>query len=345
MVKQTQKSQPAIFYDSLALYRADSCEPLKNAADKEELFLDGYGRRSYPGKRLPANVMPQLCLYCVWDAKHRQNWGLGEHRNEGLELGFISSGKLDFSIDGQDHSLDSGYMTITRPWQPHKVGNPEIDASRVHWLIIDLGVRRPSDKWDWPDWMVFSRKEINHLTELLSHNEQSVWRANKAIERCFENMAKAISEVEPENAETRMKLLINELFLELYELLQKKDIKLNPNLVNTRRTVEIFLSKLKDQVDYLWSLEDMAKQCNLGRSRFSLYCKEITNMTPLNYLNYCRVQKAAKMLLSENFKSITDVAFKCGFESSQYFSTVFKKHMGCCPREFQVDLSLKSTAS
>ena len=40
--------------------------------------------------------------------------------------------------------------------QPHQVGNPLISASRMHWLILDLNVRRPNDPWKWPSWINFA---------------------------------------------------------------------------------------------------------------------------------------------------------------------------------------------
>ncbi len=232
MVRKTTKQQPAIFCDTDITYRADTCEPLKAAAHNQDLVLDSFGRGCYPGGNLAADVIPELCLACVWDAKKDQNWGLPKHRNEGIEFGFLSKGKLDFIVEENNYPLKSHDLTVTRPWQPHKVGNPIVHSSRMHWLIIDVGVRRPNEPWQWPDWFVFSKDDLARLTELLSHNEQPVWQANQKIETCFENIA---------------------------------DLK------------------------------------------------------------------------KDSDRTITDIAFDCGFESSQYFSTVFKKNAGLSPKQWRCD--------
>ena len=62
-----------------------------------------------------------------------------------------------------------------------------------------------------------------------------------------------------------------------------------------------------------------------ARSRFTHCCYELTNMPPLEYLNRRRI------LSINHEKTITDVAFECGFSSSQYFATVFRQHLGVGP--------------
>ena len=79
----------------------------------------------------------------------------------------------------------------------------------------------------------------------------------------------------------------------------------------------------------------MASQCGLGRSRFAHYCEEITNLSPAKYLMRCRLERAAKLLRSEPLRAITEVAFDCGFESSQYFASVFHERFDCVPSEYR----------
>ena len=68
---------------------------------------------------------------------------------------------------------------------------------------------------------------------------------------------------------------------------------------------------------------------------FLKYSKQLTNMTPAHYLNYCRVEAAAEMLGADLSKSVTEVALACGFSSSQYFASVFRRHYGCTPNAYR----------
>ena len=58
-------------------------------------------------------------------------------------------------------------------------------------------------------------------------------------------------------------------------------------------------------------------------------------MTAADYLIHCRIEKAKVMLIAKPNLSITDIAFRCGFESSQYFATVFKKKADISPSQYR----------
>jgi LacI family transcriptional regulator len=44
---------------------------------------------------------------------------------------------------------------------------------------------------------------------------------------------------------------------------------------------------------------------------------------------------AATTMLAQGNCSVTDVALRCGFTSVQYLLAVFKRELGCTPREYQ----------
>lgn len=329
----------AVFQDSDHIYYADTCEPLKAAAQRGEVLLEALGRGSYPGRRLPARALTEVRSVGCWDASSNQSWGLDWHRNEGIELAYIARGKVGFAVDGQEYPLRRGHLMITRPWQLHRVGDPHVAACRLHWLILDVGVRRPHQAWKWPAWMIWSPKNLRQLTTLLQHNEQPVWRANAEIEQCFEKLAHLITIGDgSETQESRLKLHINELFVTLLELLQHTQIPLDKTLTSSRRSVEMFLAALPRQLEHPWDLAAMAKECGLGHSRFSHYCRQITDMSPIEYLTHCRIQTAAQLLKAQPELSITEVAYACGFESSQYFATVFRNYTSCSPNSFRKGL-------
>ena len=79
----------------------------------------------------------------------------------------------------------------------------------------------------------------------------------------------------------------------------------------------------------------MAGYCGLGTTQFSKYCQEITNVNPTNYLNQLRIQRAHDLVMSEPEKTITDIAFDCGFSSNQCFTQIFKKHYKLSPQKYR----------
>ena len=57
-------------------------------------------------------------------------------------------------------------------------------------------------------------------------------------------------------------------------------------------------------------------------------------MTPNDYLRRMRLE-AARELLANTSRPVTEIAFKVGFNSSQYFSTVFLQYTGVTPTGFR----------
>jgi AraC-like DNA-binding protein len=82
------------------------------------------------------------------------------------------------------------------------------------------------------------------------------------------------------------------------------------------------------------SIEDVAKSVGCSRARLFQIFKQATGMTPGDFLQRLRITKAAELLQSTQ-RPVTDIAFACGFTTSQYFSNVFRKHFGATPTTFR----------
>jgi AraC-like DNA-binding protein len=329
-------SRGASFLTPGVTYHADRCLPLVRAVEKGEIRLEALARRGYPGRPMPARMLPEVSTLGYWDAHHEQSWGLDWHRNEGIELTYLARGRLSFAVDGNGCSvMESGTLTITRPWQQHRVGNPRIEASKLLWLILDVGVRQPNQPWQWPSWLVLSGNDRQTLTNLLRHNEQPVWQGSTELDRCFQQLAMLAGTPRPASMLSRFQLHLNELFVVLLELLLSRQPALDPRLSSSRRTVDLFLRSLSEQIERPWTLDGMANDCGLGRTRFADYCLQLTNVTPMEYLANGRIEAACRMLVQLPHRSITEIAFACGFCSSQYFSTQFHEKIGVTPREYR----------
>lgn len=326
---------PAIFMDKDRVYKADTCDPVKVAVENGEMRNVALVHGGYPGVKLPAKCLPEVCCVGYWDIMTNQKWGLGEHRNEGLEISYLSRGKLASSVDGRAYVLKPGTVSIMRPWQVHTWGDPNVSACRHHYLILDVGVRRPDQEWRWPKWLALSREDVKRMSTLMRHNEQPFWSKAEEIGDVFERISNVVDTWKSSPRESRLRLSINELLVAMLEMLERRDIPLDDTLTSSMRTVELFLSALPDHVSHPWDLDLMAEQCGLARSRFAFYCKRIVNLTPVEYLARCRVEMASRLLSGDSTMTLAGVASACGFQSTQYFSTVFKAHTGRTPRDFQ----------
>lgn len=325
-----------VYFDHGKTYQADSCTPLVQATQNNEVSFQALARGTYPGTPIPENVLPAIKSVGYWSATHPQSWGLPWHRNEGIEITFLANGTLPFSADDDEYQLSPGSLTVTRPWQQHRVGNPNMAANKLHWVILDVGVRRPNQEWIWPEWVVLSREEIKKLTTFFRQNETCVWTATKEIQKNFEELEHLVQEdTLSKPAYSKILIKINELLLSLLDLYETRNVPLQAELTSNRRSVDLFLNDLKDQLDHKWTIRSMAKHCGLKSTAFVHYCKQCTNMTPTEYLTYLRIEKGKQLLKEFPKRSILDIALDCGFSTSQYFASTFKTLADTTPTEYR----------
>ena len=159
MATTKNRNSPVTYRAAGKTFVADSCRSLVSAAEKGAVKLHAVGRAGYPGRRLPPDELSGLRSVGTWNAASVQDWGLPLHRNEGIEITFLASGEISARIESRREAMRHDHFLVTRPWQPHQLGNPHVGPSRLTWLILDVGVRRPHQEWRWPAWIVLSRAD------------------------------------------------------------------------------------------------------------------------------------------------------------------------------------------
>jgi AraC family L-rhamnose operon regulatory protein RhaS len=289
-----------------------------------------------PGTRLPANLLPGMASLGFLDARGEQDWGLEPHHNEGIEIVFLETGAMGSRVEARRFPLKAGGVTLTRLWQIHCLGEPNLGPGRLHWALLDVGIRHPRQRWKWPSWVMLSAAEKRELARRLSQDERPMWSGTPALQLTFRHLAACIGSFDPKTSATTLTLLVNQLLVNLLDMLRAQCHGPAPTRASHPRSVETFLAGLRDDPTVsakTWTLAKMAGQCGLGTTTFSRRSHAIVNMSPWEYLIRCRLTMAAYRLRQEPAKSITAIAFACGFNSSQYFATRFRKRFGCTPRE------------
>ena len=77
----------------------------------------------------------------------------------------------------------------------------------------------------------------------------------------------------------------------------------------------------------------LSEKTGIGVKQLYRIVKKEMNMSPLEYINSIRLNKAAKMLAEHKF-SVSEVCYKTGFSTPSYFTKCFQKKYGCKPSEY-----------
>lgn len=83
------------------------------------------------------------------------------------------------------------------------------------------------------------------------------------------------------------------------------------------------------------SLERLAKCAGMSHTRLNRQFKKFYGLTVFDWLRNYRMERA-RSYLKDPQRSITNIAFQCGFSSASHFAQSFKKQYGSSPSEFRV---------
>lgn len=83
-----------------------------------------------------------------------------------------------------------------------------------------------------------------------------------------------------------------------------------------------------------FGMPDLMKEFGLSRTQLYRKVKVLFGQSVADYIQGMRLSKATK-LLEKGELTISEIAYKVGYTSPGYFSTVFKSHFHCTPSEFK----------
>ena len=93
------------------------------------------------------------------------------------------------------------------------------------------------------------------------------------------------------------------------------------------------IAMIEEHYDECITLDDLARSAGMNSKYFCRYFREMTHRTPIDYLNYYRIEQACFKLATSN-DSIAEIAMSCGFNDQSYFIKTFKKYKGVTPKKY-----------
>ena len=248
------------------------------------------------------------------------------HLHNAHQIIFVKKGEVKFNTPNGIISLKEGDMVFFNRLTEHSIFSSSGDYER-YVICITPEYHSAEMIFDKIFMIVFSNslagefvlnlkensmKFENLLSEIISEFDSDNIMKNEMAELLFRRLLIMIYRLFPENFET-----INEKNFDIIRKLQKA--------FETRPEKEHSLSAL-------------SKEYNMSISSLSHTFKKISGTSVINYLNFCRLNKA-KLMLSETSYGITEICEACGFKDPSNFSRLFKQNTGITPSEYRYNKS------
>lgn len=231
-----------------------------------------------------------------------------------FEFTVISEGSFTFQVNNKSYNTNGGNVFIAYPNEVHSTSHMPLSNGDFYWFQIDIS--------DTDNFLFLNPTAADHLIHTL-------FGISKHL-------------IHPNNDE-----LVNLARLVFDSALQQSSVYLTDSylLLFLNRLIDIFndqtsLSKeIIKALDYIFenlnsemSLEEIANYVNLSESQFKARFKNEIGISPRNFINKQKIEVAKILLLDGESK--TKVSNELGFNTSSYFSAVFKKYTLSTPSEY-----------
>ncbi|MBR4762570.1 MAG: AraC family transcriptional regulator [Clostridia bacterium] len=252
------------------------------------------------------------------------------HYHNVIEFIYILEGEFVITISDTKYVLGPGEMVL-------------INAKEVHSVhVVDYGIHRSFAVKFMPETICSDSQSLMELKYvipcIMSFSDFKTHYTKEEVENS--DIKDCLDSIMREDRERNyaykfaIRIYISHLVLNLI----RKVNTINPIDEEIKESIR---KKFNDIFHYLsnhfsekLTAVQVAKKFGLRQSDFSANFKKITGKSFNEYLNYVRICKAKRMLISSE-SNISEIAFSVGFANTSYFINCFKTHMGITPAGFK----------
>ncbi|MWV42522.1 helix-turn-helix domain-containing protein [Paenibacillus sp. HJL G12] len=276
-------------------------------------------------ERLDYNL-PDLPLYVRKGNLHQfNNFAAVAHWHVDVEFIYVLKGSMDFSVNGRITRLHHGDGIFVNSQRLHYGYSLEDHNDCVFLVVVIhpsiLGEKTSIVQTYWGEKFSLMMADFVVLTHQMDWQQSVLLSIQEIYQEMYNNHT-------PPNP-LRLASQALSLCATIGDHLQP--IPGQPGVLTHVQEMTRFIHQNYDQK---MTLEEIAAAGAVCRSRCCTLFNKYVGQTPNNYVTQYRLQKSCEML-KETRRSISEIALACGFQSSSYFSSIFRKQMGVVPQNYR----------
>ena len=242
--------------------------------------------------------------------------------HEEIEIKYFYKGSSAVMINSNSIMVEEGDITIVNPYENHSVINNSEDKGHCYLIIVGLDFF--ADYHNGPD--------LRHILIESGRKFDNLIRDDKRLQTIILRIMEEV-----QNKEEYYQVIVRNLMSEFFALLIRNYLSSNDAgqvMYGKRRQGELIspaLSKIHTDYQEKFTVEELAKMCNVSKYHFCRIFKQVTNVTPMQYIVRYRIG-LAEILLKETKNNVSEIAEMCGFNDESYFYRCYKKIKGVSPK-------------
>ncbi len=246
------------------------------------------------------------------------------HAHEQFELLFLLEGATSYEFaDGHTVELPGGHFLIVPPGVRHRGLHDVRNPVQLCGIMFEPQAKSATRQ------SPFSRADLAWITRRCRQGGREARRLSPELRRLVRALNQQVTATEVQDgAAAALRLTLCAILLEAARQLTTVG-KQEPT-----RAVQAAIDYMERHLAEPLPMNAVARVVNSSRARLFHNFKDATGLTPNDYLQRLRISRA-QAILTNTVEPITAVALRCGFSSSQYFSTVFRKYTGLTPNHFR----------
>lgn len=245
------------------------------------------------------------------------------HSHQYNEIYFLQSGKCNVYIDNETYCLEDGSVLFIPAFKEHTFIYPFTQDIKRTVLYIS------TEQLNW----YFNKDFKDEINNLFINKHLQLSR------KSFSNLSNIFEKIQFEkySLDNMSELLTKAYFFELIIYLircQRYTHNINQKTNLSNITIGEIVNFIENNYSRQLTLPEIAAQFGISESSLTKKIKIFTNMTFKEYLTKTRIEEAKSLLISSE-KSITEIAYECGYNNSNFFGDVFKKAVGMSPSSYR----------
>lgn len=257
------------------------------------------------------------------------------HWHPEIEIACILDGMMTYQVNQNHYHLGKGDCLFVNSNALHSGCMYESNDCRYIVATFNPSLVYGYEKSDIDTNYTFPLLNTDNFSSFVFHDDS---KEKMVFQKIMKEMAEYYIKEAP-CYELHIKSRLCELWAVLFRMFEHNQSSSGAGLAEARQ-----ISRLKNAIIFIHSnytesitLEQMADSCHTSKSEFCRIFKKTLHQTPFEYLLRYRIQKSLSLLATDSY-SITEIASQVGFSGSSYYSEVFRKYMGCSPREYKKNL-------